>query len=88
MIDTGHHRLSIGTISGVSANDRYLGDPVGSARPTNGRLRVGFRMPARREQSTWVRAEGPASESLRRTNPRDSGEELAVYGELVARRRW
>src|SRR5215469_4664047 len=30
----------------------------------------------------------PASESLRRTNPRDSGEQLAVYGELIARRRW
>jgi hypothetical protein len=31
---------------------------------------------------------GPASESLRRTNPRDSGEQLAVYGELVVRGRW
>ena len=30
---------------------------------------------------------GPTSESLRRTNPRDSGEQLAVYGELIARRR-
>ena len=30
----------------------------------------------------------PASESLRRTNPRDSGEQLAVYGDLVGRRRW
>ena len=31
---------------------------------------------------------GPASESLRRTNPRDSGEQLAGYGDLVARRCW
>jgi hypothetical protein len=30
----------------------------------------------------------PASESLRRTNPRDSGEELVVYGELVSQGRW
>ena len=32
------------------------------------------------------RVQGPASESLRRTNPRDSGEQLAGYGDLVARR--
>jgi hypothetical protein len=31
---------------------------------------------------------GPASESPRKTNPRDSGEQLAVYGELVGQRRW
>jgi hypothetical protein len=31
---------------------------------------------------------GPASESLRRTNPRDSGEQLAGYGDLVTRRCW
>jgi hypothetical protein len=31
---------------------------------------------------------GPASESLRKTNPRDSGEQLAVYGELAGQRRW
>ena len=30
---------------------------------------------------------GPASESLRRTNPRAGAETLAVYGDLVARRR-
>jgi hypothetical protein len=42
----------------------------------NGGLWEGFRMPARRERS--VRDEGPASESLRRTNPRESGEDLAV----------
>jgi len=35
------------------------------------RFREGFRMPARRERSTRVR--GPASESPRRRNPRDSG---------------
>ena len=29
---------------------------------------------------------GPASESLRRTNPRESGEELPVYGDLAERR--
>jgi len=33
-------------------------------------------------------AGGPASESLRRTNPRDRGEQLAGYGDLVARRCW
>jgi hypothetical protein len=33
-------------------------------------------------------ASGPASESLRRTNRRDSGEQLAGYGDLVARRCW
>lgn len=31
---------------------------------------------------------GPASESHRRTNPRDGDEGWAVYGDLVARRRW
>jgi hypothetical protein len=30
----------------------------------------------------------PASESLRRTNPRDSGEQVAGYGDFVARRCW
>jgi hypothetical protein len=54
----------------------------------NGRKRVGFRMPARREQSIPGKGGGPSSESLRRANPRDSGEELTVYGDLVARRRW
>jgi hypothetical protein len=29
---------------------------------------------------------GPASESLRRTNPRESGEDLPVYGDLAGRR--
>jgi CheR methyltransferase, all-alpha domain len=50
-----------------------------------GRFREGFRMPARRERS--IQCRGPASESLRRTNPRGSGK-LAVYGNLVGRRRW
>ena len=31
---------------------------------------------------------GPASESLRRTNPRESGERLAVYGDLAWQRLW
>jgi hypothetical protein len=44
-------------------------------------------MPAQREQSTG-KGRGPAYESLRRTNPRDSGEQLVVYGDLVALRRW
>ena len=39
MIDRGHHRLLIGTIIVAPANDRYPGDPVGSARPANGSLR-------------------------------------------------
>ena len=49
------------------------------------RSRKGFRMPARRERSTQVR--GPASESPRRTNPRDSGERLA-YGDFAWQRLW
>src|SRR5215510_9016111 len=52
----------------------------------NGGNREGFRMPARRERSIQYR--GPASESLRRTNPREAGEQLAVYGDLVGRRLW
>src|SRR5436853_4361565 len=31
---------------------------------------------------------GPASESLRRTNPRESDERLIVYGDLVRQRLW
>jgi hypothetical protein len=49
-----------------------------------GRFREGFRMPARHERS--IRERRPASESLRRTNPRESGEELAVYGDLTEER--
>jgi hypothetical protein len=30
---------------------------------------------------------GPASESLRRRNPRESGERLTVYGDLAGQRR-
>ena len=47
--------------------------------------REGFRMPARRGRVTQYR--GPASESLRRTNPREAGEQLAVYGDLARQRR-
>jgi hypothetical protein len=42
-------------------------------------VREGFRMPVRREGSTRYR--WPASESLRRTNARESSERLAVYGD-------
>jgi hypothetical protein len=35
-----------------------------------------------RERSIRYRAGGPASESLRRRNPREGGERLAVYGDL------
>jgi hypothetical protein len=46
--------------------------------------REGFRMPARdRPVQPW---RGPASESLRRRNPRESGEDLPVYGDLAGRR--
>jgi hypothetical protein len=31
---------------------------------------------------------GPASESLRRTNPRESDERLIVYGDLARQRLW
>src|SRR5271165_3724689 len=50
-------------------------------------LRLGFRTPAQRAADPG-KGRGPASESLRKTNPRDSGEQLAVYGELVGQRRW
>jgi hypothetical protein len=33
--------------------------------------------------SGWTGIRGPASESLRRTNPRESGERLAVYGDFT-----
>jgi len=54
---------------------------------SNDRYRLGFRIPAQREQSTLGRDRGPAPESLRKTNPRDSGEGLVVYGDLARRRR-
>ena len=41
-------------------------------------------MPAGREQVTQYRR--PASESLRRTNARESGGRLAVYGDLAGQR--
>ena len=50
----------------------------------NGRNREGFRMPAWRERST---RRGPASESLRRRNPREASEQLAGYGDLGRQRR-
>src|SRR5947209_2039039 len=48
------------------------------------RFREGFRMPA--QARAVDPAIGPASESLRRTNPRESGEDLAVYGDLAPQR--
>ena len=60
MIDTGHHRLLIGTIIVAPANDRYPGDPVGSARPANGSLR--------RNLAVAVRSgEGPLTEHIAAT---------------------
>jgi hypothetical protein len=44
----------------------------------------GFRMPVWRERST---RRGPASESLRRRNPREAGEQLAGNGGLGRQRR-
>ena len=41
----------------------------------------------RRDTSNRPGVGAPASESLRRTNPRDGGEQLAVYGDLVMLRR-
>ena len=59
----------------LAVRDSVLSSPganSSSSRPDgNGRFREGFRMPARRERSTRVR--GPACESPRRRNPRDSG---------------
>ena len=49
-------------------------------------FREGFRMPARRERSTPGKE--PASESLRRRNPRESDERLAVYGDLARQELW
>ena len=46
--------------------------------------REGFRMPAWCERST---RRGPASESLRRRNPREAGGQLAGYGDLARQRR-
>src|SRR5215469_6422862 len=51
-----------------------------SERPESGR--VSDAGPARAVSAV----RGPASESLRRTNPRESGEELPVYGDLAERR--
>jgi len=39
VIDPGYHRLPTGTITGAPPNYCCRGDPVGSARPANGRLR-------------------------------------------------
>jgi hypothetical protein len=47
-------------------------------------LREGFRIAGPARAVSPVR--GPASESLRRTNPRERGEELPVYGDLAERR--
>ena len=58
--------------------------PRVAERPAS--VRVSGAGPARAVEAGKDRV--PASESLRRTNPRDSGEELAVYGELVAQGRW
>src|SRR6516162_7020690 len=61
----------------------FSANSVVICRHANGRNREGFRMPARRERLTQYR--GPASESLRRTNAQESGERLAVYGDLTGR---
>jgi len=63
--------MSEGTFAGTRGNDDNA--PEAGIRRTsiNREVREGFRMPARRERSTRVR--GPASESPRRRNPRDSG---------------
>ena len=50
----------------------------------DGKVCEGFRMPAWRERST---RRGPASESLRRRNPREASEQLAGYGDLGRQRR-
>jgi hypothetical protein len=39
VIDTGHHKLSIGSVSGASANDCYPAGPVGSTGLASGRFR-------------------------------------------------
>jgi hypothetical protein len=56
--------------------------PMINALDPSVRFREGFRMAAGRERSIRHRAGGPASESLRRTNPREGGVRLAVYGDL------
>ena len=91
-IGTSDHVFPVRRISPacrMSAKDLTTPDPPPFRQgPESVRVsRLGFRMPAQREQSTPGKGRGPASESLRRTNPRDSGEELAVYGELVGQRR-
>src|SRR6516225_865492 len=73
----------LGHRSALRSNASSASNLAGHA---NGRFREGFRMPAWRERST--RDEGSAAESLRRTNPRESGERLAVYGDLARQRLW
>ena len=49
-----------------------------------------WRVSGRVSDAGWVRGVdpviGPASESLRRRNPRESGDGLPVYGDLAGRR--
>ena len=47
VIDPGYHRLADRTITGAPPNYRCRGDPVGSARPANGRLRRTSPIPVR-----------------------------------------
>jgi hypothetical protein len=63
VIDTGHHRLLIGTIRITSANDCYLAVPVSSARPTSVRNR-------RISLVAGRPGEGPLTEPIAAAQPR------------------
>src|SRR5262249_22546077 len=71
-------------VSAASCQGPIRVQPAENSRPTNGCNREGFRMPAWCERST---RRGPASESLRRRNPREAGGQLAGYGDLARQRR-
>src|SRR6516162_7823634 len=88
--NTGIRAASVAAPLASAAVQRRIGSPFEFGIPqiysrTSDRFREGFRMPARRERSTQVR--GRASESPRRTNPRDGGERLA-YGDFAWQRLW
>jgi len=52
------------------------------------RFRLGFRMPAQGGQSTRARAEGRRPKASEERTRGTAARELAVYGDLVAPRRW
>jgi hypothetical protein len=66
--------------------ERPLSLRVSDAGPTRAFFVKGFG--CRPDASVRPGIGGPASESLRRTNPRESDERLIVYGDLARQRLW